>query len=85
MSHIYIFKHDIFFHSRCLLNIADIENYTNLHDMLPHSWSLPSLGNALRHEIEPPVLQQATFDEVVRIDSDYKKSRLKKLIISKSF
>lgn len=50
---------------RCLLNIADMENYTNLHDMLPTSWSLPSLGNALRHEIEPPALQQATFDDVV--------------------
>ncbi|XP_063706592.1 tau-tubulin kinase homolog Asator isoform X2 [Culicoides brevitarsis] len=50
---------------KCLLNIADMENYTNLHDMLPTSWSLPSLGNALRHEIEPPALQQATFDDVI--------------------
>lgn len=52
---------------RCLLNIADMENYTNLHDMLPTSWSLPSLGHALRHEIEPPALQQATFDDVVSV------------------
>ena len=49
------------------LNIAGIENYRNLQDVLPHCWSEPSLGNILRRELEPPILQRAAFDDTVRI------------------
>lgn len=52
---------------RCHLNIAGIENYTNLQDLLPHCWSEPSLGNVLRRELEPPILQQAAFDDTVSL------------------
>ncbi|XP_037035357.1 tau-tubulin kinase homolog Asator isoform X3 [Bradysia coprophila] len=50
---------------RCHLNIAGIENYTNLQDLLPHCWSEPSLGNVLRRQLEPPILQQAAFDDTI--------------------
>lgn len=50
------------------LNIAGIENYTNLQDVLPHCWSEPSLGNYLRRELEPPLLQQAAFDDTVSLN-----------------
>lgn len=50
---------------RSHLNIAGIENYSNLQDILPLSWSTPSLGNAIRHGLEPPLVQQAAFDDTV--------------------
>lgn len=56
----------IFFFLRSHLNIAGIENYSNLQDILPLSWSTPSLGNAIRHDLEPPLVQQAAFDDTVR-------------------
>lgn len=50
---------------RAHLNIAGIENYEHLQDVLPHCWSEPALGNVLRDQLEPPVLQQAAFDDTV--------------------
>lgn len=50
------------FRFRCHLNIAGIENYTNL-DILPNCWSEPTLGNVIRSNLEPPLLQQAAFDD----------------------
>lgn len=50
---------------RAHLNIAGIENYTHLQDVLPRCWSEPALGNVLRDLLEPPVLQQAAFDDTV--------------------
>lgn len=47
---------------RCHLNIAGIENYTNL-EILPNCWSEPTLGNVIRSNLEPPLLQQAAFDD----------------------
>lgn len=49
------------------LNIAGIENYEHLQDVLPHCWSEPALGNVLRRQLEPPVLQQAAFDDTVSV------------------
>lgn len=51
--------------NRYHLNISGIEHYRNLQDVLPHCWSEPSLGNFLRSDLEPPILQQAAFDETV--------------------
>lgn len=53
--------------SRCNLNIAGIENYSNLHELLPHCWSEPALGNVLRRDLKAPVIQQAAFDDTVSI------------------
>ncbi|XP_031622645.1 tau-tubulin kinase homolog Asator isoform X2 [Contarinia nasturtii] len=50
---------------RSHLNIAGIENYSNLQDVLPLCWSNPSLGNAIRHNLEPPLVQQAAFDDTI--------------------
>ncbi|XP_055317380.1 tau-tubulin kinase homolog Asator isoform X5 [Sitodiplosis mosellana] len=50
---------------RSHLNIAGIENYSNLQDILPLCWSTPSLGNAIRHDLEPPLVQQAAFDDTI--------------------
>ncbi|XP_055857737.1 tau-tubulin kinase homolog Asator isoform X6 [Episyrphus balteatus] len=50
---------------KCNLNIAGIENYTNLQESLPHCWSEPALGNILRRDLEPPVIQQAAFDYTI--------------------
>ncbi|CAD7094145.1 unnamed protein product [Hermetia illucens] len=50
---------------KCNLNIAGIENYSNLHELLPHCWSEPALGNVLRRDLKPPVIQQAAFDDTV--------------------
>lgn len=50
---------------RSHLNIAGIENYSNLQDILPLCWSTPSLGNAIRRDLEPPLVQQAAFDDTV--------------------
>lgn len=47
------------------LNIAGIENFPTIQDYLPHCWSEPVLGNILRHNLEPPLLQQAAFDDTV--------------------
>ncbi|CRK99849.1 CLUMA_CG013152, isoform A [Clunio marinus] len=47
------------------LNIAGIESFPNIQDYLPHCWSEPALGNILRHNLEPPLLQQAAFDETI--------------------
>lgn len=44
------------------MNIAGIENYTNL-EILPNCWSEPTLGNVIRSNLEPPLLQQAAFDD----------------------
>lgn len=49
---------------RCL-NIAGIELYPWLESYLPRCWSMPSLGTALRRHLEPPLLQQAAFDDTV--------------------
>ncbi|XP_046980300.1 tau-tubulin kinase homolog Asator isoform X4 [Schistocerca americana] len=49
---------------RCL-NIAGIESFVDLHGGLPHAWSLPQLGPHVRPELEPPLLQQAAFDDLV--------------------
>lgn len=58
-----------FINLRARLNIAGIENYSNLQDILPLCWSTPSLGNAIRRDLEPPVVQQATFDDTVSLIS----------------
>lgn len=56
-----------FHRSRSHLNIAGIENFPNIQDHLPHCWSEPALGNILRHNLEPPLLQQAAFDDTVSV------------------
>lgn len=56
---------------RAHLNIAGIENYEHLQDVLPHCWSEPALGSVLRDKLEPPVLQQAAFDDTVRLHQIY--------------
>lgn len=53
--------------NRCHLNIAGIESFPNIQDYLPRCWSEPALGNILRHNLEPPLLQQAAFDDTVRL------------------
>lgn len=47
------------------MNIAGIENFPEIQDFLPHCWSEPVMGNVLRHNLEPPLLQQAAFDDTV--------------------
>lgn len=54
-----------FLFCRSHLNIAGIENFPSIQDHLPHCWSEPALGNILRHNLEPPLLQQAAFDDTV--------------------
>lgn len=49
---------------RCL-NIAGIENFVDLQAVLPRAWSLPQLSGHIRPTLEPPLLQQAAFDELV--------------------
>ncbi|XP_066991308.1 tau-tubulin kinase homolog Asator isoform X3 [Anabrus simplex] len=49
---------------RCL-NIAGIESFAELQGALPRAWSLPQLGGCIRPFLEPPLLQQAAFDELV--------------------
>lgn len=53
--------------SRCHLNIAGIESFPHIQDQLPHCWSEPALGHILRHNLEPPLLQQAAFDDTVSL------------------
>ncbi|KAL7044773.1 hypothetical protein ACKWTF_002043 [Chironomus riparius] len=50
---------------KCHLNIAGIESFPNIQDHLPRCWSEPALGNILRHNLEPPLLQQAAFDDTI--------------------
>ena len=52
------------------MNIAGIENFPEIQDFLPHCWSEPVMGNVLRHNLEPPLLQQAAFDDTVNILSN---------------
>ncbi|XP_023302078.2 tau-tubulin kinase homolog Asator isoform X1 [Lucilia cuprina] len=47
------------------LNIAGIENYAQLQASIPQCWSEPAMGNALRRDLEPPIVQQAAFDNIV--------------------
>ncbi|KAH8269799.1 hypothetical protein KR018_008129, partial [Drosophila ironensis] len=50
---------------RYTLNITGIENYDFLRISIPHCWSEPAMGNVLRKDLEPPAVQQATFDDTV--------------------
>ncbi|XP_065371715.1 tau-tubulin kinase homolog Asator [Calliphora vicina] len=47
------------------LNIAGIENYAQVQASIPQCWSEPAIGNALRRDLEPPIVQQAAFDNIV--------------------
>ncbi|KAM7341246.1 tau-tubulin kinase asator isoform 2-T2 [Cochliomyia hominivorax] len=47
------------------LNIAGIENYAQIRASIPQCWSEPAMGNILRRNLEPPVVQQAAFDNTV--------------------
>ncbi|XP_037825770.1 tau-tubulin kinase homolog Asator isoform X1 [Lucilia sericata] len=47
------------------LNIAGIENYAQIQASIPQCWSEPAMGNALRRDLEPPIVQQAAFDNIV--------------------
>uniref|UniRef100_A0A224X785 Putative casein kinase serine/threonine/tyrosine protein kinase n=1 Tax=Panstrongylus lignarius TaxID=156445 RepID=A0A224X785_9HEMI len=49
---------------RCL-NIAGIENFPHLQPMLPRAWSVPQIGLNIRSGLEPPLIQQAAFDEIL--------------------
>ncbi|XP_018896748.2 tau-tubulin kinase homolog Asator isoform X2 [Bemisia tabaci] len=50
--------------SRCL-NIAGIEKFSELQPSLPRAWSLPTVNTKIRSGLEPPLLQQAAFDDIV--------------------
>uniref|UniRef100_A0A1B6KQV4 Protein kinase domain-containing protein n=1 Tax=Graphocephala atropunctata TaxID=36148 RepID=A0A1B6KQV4_9HEMI len=47
------------------LNIAGIENFPELQAALPRAWSLPDVTAKIRSGLEPPLLQQAAFNDVV--------------------
>ncbi|XP_054280941.1 tau-tubulin kinase homolog Asator isoform X3 [Macrosteles quadrilineatus] len=47
------------------LNIAGIENFPELQPTLPKAWSLPDVTAKIRGGLEPPLLQQAAFNDVV--------------------
>lgn len=47
------------------LNIAGIENYVHIQDSIPQCWSEPVMGNVLRKDLKPPIVQQAAFDNIV--------------------
>lgn len=47
------------------LNIAGIENYIQIQASIPQCWSEPAMGNVLRRDLEPPIVQQAAFDDIV--------------------
>ncbi|CAB0015943.1 unnamed protein product [Nesidiocoris tenuis] len=49
---------------RCL-NIAGIESFPDLQPLLPRAWSLPQIGDNVREGLEPPLLQQAAFDDTL--------------------
>lgn len=50
---------------KCILNISGIENYKNI-EFLPRCWSVPVLGAYVRSDLEPPLIQQAAFDKMVK-------------------
>lgn len=56
---------------RCNLNIAGIDNCSNLEESIPRCWSEPAIGNILRKDLEPPLIQQAAFDNIVSIQYIY--------------
>lgn len=58
-------KRDSKKNKNCFLNIAGIENYPNLQRVLPHCWSDPALSNNVRCDLQPPLLQQAAFDDII--------------------
>ncbi|XP_067628087.1 tau-tubulin kinase homolog Asator [Eurosta solidaginis] len=45
-------------------NVANVDE-NNVRYCIPHCWSEPAIGNALRKGLTPPVLQQAAFDNTV--------------------
>ncbi|XP_054746442.1 tau-tubulin kinase homolog Asator-like [Anastrepha obliqua] len=47
------------------LNIVGIDNCSILRDSIPRCWSEPAIGNVLRRDLEPPIIQQAAFDNTV--------------------
>ncbi|TMW50191.1 hypothetical protein DOY81_004730 [Sarcophaga bullata] len=47
------------------LNIAGIENYTQIQASIPQCWSEPAMGNVLRRGLKPPIVQQAAFDDTI--------------------
>ncbi|XP_036335115.1 tau-tubulin kinase homolog Asator-like isoform X4 [Rhagoletis pomonella] len=47
------------------LNIVGIENCSRMRDCIPHCWSEPAMGNVLRRDLVPPILQQAAFDNTI--------------------
>ncbi|XP_037947516.1 tau-tubulin kinase homolog Asator isoform X2 [Teleopsis dalmanni] len=47
------------------LNITGLEQYVDLQECVPHCWSEPAMGNLLRRGLQPPIVQQAAFDNVV--------------------
>ncbi|KZC08670.1 Tau-tubulin kinase 1 [Dufourea novaeangliae] len=49
---------------RCL-NIAGIEKYPDLQGALPRAWSVPALAPHVRAYLEAPLIQQASFDDLV--------------------
>ncbi|XP_004518934.2 tau-tubulin kinase homolog Asator isoform X3 [Ceratitis capitata] len=56
-------------HEKCNLNIAGIDNCSNLEESIPRCWSEPAIGNILRKDLEPPLIQQAAFDNIAyRLD-----------------
>lgn len=67
---------------RSHLNIAGIENFPHIQDHLPHCWSEPALGNILRHNLEPPLLQQAAFDDTVSASCHLSFSRTQLRLLS---
>ncbi|XP_058800725.1 tau-tubulin kinase homolog Asator isoform X2 [Phymastichus coffea] len=50
--------------SRCL-NITGIEKYPELQRGLPRAWSVPALAPHVRIHLEPPLIQQAAFDDLL--------------------
>ncbi|KAL9909776.1 tau-tubulin kinase homolog Asator isoform X1 [Glossina fuscipes] len=47
------------------LNIVGIENYERVRNSIPHCWSEPAMGNVLRRDLKPPIVQQAAFDNII--------------------
>uniref|UniRef100_A0A1B6EAG9 Protein kinase domain-containing protein n=2 Tax=Clastoptera arizonana TaxID=38151 RepID=A0A1B6EAG9_9HEMI len=50
--------------TRCL-NIPGIDSFPNLQAALPLAWSFPELTFKIRTDLEPPLIQQAAFDDMV--------------------
>uniref|UniRef100_A0A0K8SCT1 Protein kinase domain-containing protein n=1 Tax=Lygus hesperus TaxID=30085 RepID=A0A0K8SCT1_LYGHE len=53
------------FHQLRCLNIAGIESFPDLQPLLPRAWSVPQIGENVREGLEPPLLQQAAFDDTL--------------------